>query len=79
MTCFLAVNVFQFFLNVLLAKKMIHLNKNSSTPAQKIDLENSLQQSFATLSKLLTFRYLCSTSDSRGYSKNLALSKIYKI
>ena len=38
-------------------KEMIHLNKNSLTPAQKIDLENLLQQSFATLSKLLTFRY----------------------
>ena len=36
---------------------MIYFNKNSSTPAQKkIGLENSLQQSFATLSKLLIFR-----------------------
>ena len=33
---------------------MIHWNKNSSTPAQKIDSENSLQHTFATLSKLLT-------------------------
>ena len=57
---------------------MIHL-KNSSTPAQKIDLKNSLQQSFATLSKLLTFRYLCTLSEGRSYSRNFALSKIYKI
>ena len=34
---------------------MIHLNKNSWTPAQKIDLENSLQQSLATLSFFLHF------------------------
>ena len=39
---------------------MIYLNKNSSTPApKKIDLENSLQQSFATLSKLHISRYVC--------------------
>ena len=38
---------------------MIYLNKNSSTRAQKIDLENSLEQSFATLSKLHIFRYVC--------------------
>ena len=58
---------------------MIQLNKNFSTPAQKIDLENSLQQFFATLSKLLTFRYICATSEGRGYSRNFALTKIYKI
>ena len=34
--------------------EMIHLNKNSSTPVQKTDLENSMHQSFATLSELLT-------------------------
>ena len=56
---------------------MIHLHKNSSTPTQKIDLGISLQQSFATLSKLLTFRYMCATSEGRGYSRNFALSKIY--
>ena len=37
---------------------MIYLNKNSSTSAQKIDLENSFQQTFATISKLLIFRYI---------------------
>ena len=58
---------------------MIQLNKNFSTPAQKIDLENSLQQFFATLSKLLTFRYICATSEGRGYSRNCALTKICKI
>ena len=42
---------------------MIYLNKNSSTPVpRKIDLENSLEQSFATLSKRLIFKYLCTTS-----------------
>ena len=46
-------------------KKMIYLNKDSSTPAQKIDLENSLQQTFATISKLLIFRYICATSFGR--------------
>ena len=56
---------------------MIHLHKNSSTPIQKIDLEISLQQSFATLSKLLTYRYICATSEGRGYSRNFALSKMY--
>ena len=44
---------------------MIHLNKNASTPAQKIDLENSLQQYFTTLSKLLRLRYICATSKER--------------
>ena len=58
---------------------MIQLNKNFSTPAQKIDLENSLQQFFATLSKLLTFRYICATSEGGGQSKSFALSKIYNI
>ena len=58
---------------------MIYLNKNSSTPTQKIDLENSLQQSFPTLPKLLTFRCLCVTSEERGYSRNFALSKILEI
>ena len=58
---------FSFFSKyVVLAKEMIHLNKNSSAPAQKIDFENLLQQSFATLSKLLTFRYICATSEGRG-------------
>ena len=37
---------------------MIYLNKNSSTSAQKIDLENSFQQTFATISKLLIFRHI---------------------
>ena len=41
---------------------------NSLIPAQKIDSENSLQQSFATLSKLMTFRYICVTSERSGYS-----------
>ena len=36
---------------------MIYLNKNFSTPAQKIDLENSLQQTVATISKRLIFKY----------------------
>ena len=59
---------------------MIHLNKNSnSTPAQKIDLGNSMHQSFAILSKLLAFRYLCATSEGRCDIKYFALSKIYKI
>ena len=56
---------------------MIYLDKNSSTPAQKIDLENSMHQSFVTLlSKVLTFRYACATSQGRDYSINFALSKI---
>ena len=55
---------------------MIHLNKNSSTRVQKIDLDNLLQQSFATLLKLLTFRYICVTSEGKGYSRNFALNKI---
>ena len=42
---------------------MIRLNKNSSTPTQMKDLENSMQQSFATLSKLPTFRFICATSE----------------
>ena len=57
---------------------MIYLNENSSTPApRKIDLENSLQQSFATLSKPLIFRYLCTTSFwKRGWGRIL-VSVIY--
>ena len=39
---------------------MIHLNKNSSASAQKICLENLLQQSFAI------FRYICATFEGRG-------------
>ena len=31
---------------------MIRLNKNSSTPTPKLDLENSVHQSFATLQKI---------------------------
>ena len=58
---------------------MILLNKNSSTQVQKIDLDNSLQQSFGTLPKPLTFRYICATSDGRGCNRNFALSKIYRI
>ena len=59
----LAVNFFHFFKTCCWAKGMTYLNKNSSTPAQKeVDLENSLQQFFATLSKLMIFRYLCTTS-----------------
>ena len=30
---------------------MIYLNENSLTPTQKMELENSLQQTFATISK----------------------------
>ena len=41
---------------------MIEMNKNSSTPAQKIDLENSLQQIFEAISKHLIFRHICATS-----------------
>ena len=70
---------FHFFSKFSWAKETIHLNQNSSTPTQMIDLENSMQQSFATLSKLLTFRYICATSEGRGHSSNFALSKIYKI
>ena len=59
----LPVNFFHFFKHAVGQKKKIYLNKNSATPAQKkIDLENSLHQSFATLSKLLIFRYLGPTS-----------------
>ena len=58
---------------------MIDLNKNSSTPVQKIYLENSMHLSFAILSKLLTFKYICATSEGRRHSRNFALSKIYKI
>ena len=46
---------------------MIYLNKNSLTPAQTIDLENSLRQSFATLSKLLILDiYVQLLSEGRG-------------
>ena len=59
----LAVNFFHFFKHAVGLKKLIYLNKNSSTPApKKRDLENSLQQSFTALSKLLVFRYLYPTS-----------------
>ena len=71
---------FSFFSkHVVEQKKMVHLNKNSFTPAQKIDLEDSLNQPFVTLSKLLTFRYICGTSEGRRHSRNFALSNIYKI
>ena len=54
MKYFLAVKFVVVFLNKFKINEMIHWNKNPSTPAQKIDSENSLQQSFASLSKLLT-------------------------
>ena len=37
---FLAVNYFHFFKTCGWAKEMIYLDKNSSAPAQKLDLEN---------------------------------------
>ena len=53
---------------------MIHLNKNSVTPAKKIDLETSVQQFFRKpLTKLLTFRYISVTSEGRGHNRNFAL------
>ena len=46
---------------------MFYLNENSLTLAQTIDLENSLRQSFATLSKLLTLDiYVQLLSEGRG-------------
>ena len=58
---------------------MIYLNKNSSAPAQKLDLENSLQQSFTTLSKLLIFRYICALLfEGRDQSRMFILRKLYK-
>ena len=59
---------------------MIDLNKNSSTPAQKIDLENSLQQIFEAISKHLIFRYICATSfrKKRLINRIFVLSKLYK-
>ena len=68
MRFFLAVNFFHFFWTCCWAKEMIYLNKRSSTPAQKIGLENSLQQTFATISKLLIFRHICATSFRRKRS-----------
>ena len=41
---------------------MFYLDKDSSTPIQKIDLENSLQQTFAIISKFLILRYIFATS-----------------
>ena len=53
MSSFLAVFFFlHFFSTCSLAKEMIRLNKNSSTPTPKLDLENSVHQSFATLQKI---------------------------
>ena len=58
---------------------MIHLNNSfemmihliHSTPAQNIDSENLLQQSFATLSKLLTFEKINGTiPDNYELAKN---------
>ena len=46
---------------------------------KKLDLENSIHQSFATIPKFLTFRYIYATSEQRGHRRNFALSKIYKI
>ena len=66
MSYFLAVKFFHFFWTCCWAKEMIHLNKNSWTPAQKIDLENSLQQSLATLSFFFTFRYVSATFKGNG-------------
>ena len=46
---------------------MIHLNKNTLTSAQKIISENSLQNSFANLSKLII------SYEERDYSRSVAL------
>ena len=43
------------------------------------DRFREFDQSFATLSKLLTFGYISATSEGGGQSKNFALSKIYNI
>ena len=45
----------------MLMSQRNYLNKNSSNPAKKIGLENSLQQTFAAISKLPIFRYICAT------------------
>ena len=42
---FLAVKCFYFFWICFGAKEMTYLNKNSSTPAQQVNLKNLLQQS----------------------------------
>ena len=49
---------------------MVHFNNSTLTPIQKINLENSLQQSFVTLKKPLTFSYIYATSEERDYSRN---------
>ena len=54
---------------------MIHLSK---TPAQKKDLENLLQQLFASY-KNLTHRYTCATSKGRACNRDFALSEIYDV
>ena len=59
---FLTVKFFHFFLKAFKTKAMIHL-----TPAQKIDLGNSLQKSFANLSKLII------SYEERDYSRKYAL------
>ena len=43
---------------------------------EKIYFESLLQQSFATL--FLAFSYICATSEGSGFSRNFALSDIYK-
>ena len=70
-----------FFWTCCWATEMIHLNENFSTLAQKMYLQNSLQQSFINLSKLRTLRYI---SEERGYRRNFDLvydlvSAIYQI
>ena len=45
---------------------------------EKIYFESLLQQSFATSSKSLAFSYICATSEGSGFSRNFALSDIYK-
>ena len=50
---------------------MIYLDKNSSTPPQKVNFKNSWHQSFPTLLKLLTVSHICGTSEERDCIRNL--------
>ena len=67
-------NIFHFFLNMFLRKKNDPSEQEFFDFCPKIDLENSWQQSFQTLSKLLTFRYLC---DVKRLKKKVTLAILH--
>ena len=64
---------FHFFSIRSGAKEIIHMNKNLSTSAQKIDLFREFNASIFGNFIKTTNIYICATSEGRGHITNFAL------